>query len=166
MLTGTISGASDEPSTTLNSSSFIVSSSQSAAAAATATSDASCSNGMSSEPMSDTVLMQPGAQFILRGDLLSLIKKNAEAKELVKSSQPLACILQRVRANPGVYYKKYQHNKDLVRFLNLFACRDEQMPPGWEMKCEFDKSDKVFFVDHNSRSTTFIDPRLPLPKST
>lgn len=113
---------------------------------------------------SDPLLRQPGAQFILRGDLLTLIKKNAEAKELVKTSSTLATILQRIRLNPSVYYKKYQHNKDLVRFLNLFANREQPMPPGWEIKCEFEKSDKVFFVDHNSRSTTFIDPRLPLPK--
>ena len=114
----------------------------------------------------DPLLKQPGAQFVMRADLLTLIKKNAEAKELVKSSAPLATILQRVRVNPSVYYKKYQHNKDLVRFLNMFANKDEPMPPGWEIKCEFDKNDKVFFVDHNSRSTTFIDPRLPLLKST
>jgi hypothetical protein len=33
-------------------------------------------------------------------------------------------------------------------------------PIGWESKQ--DRSGKLFFIDHTSRSTTFIDPRLPL----
>jgi hypothetical protein len=69
-------------------------------------------------------------------------------------------MLQKIRSNPLTYYKKYQHNKELVRFLNMFADTKKQLLNGWEMK--YDKNNKVFFVDHNSRSTTFIDPRLPL----
>ena len=68
--------------------------------------------------------------------------------------------MQRIRTNPAVYYKKYQHNKELVKFLNFFSDQNLPLPAGWEMK--YEKNNKVFFVDHNSRSTTFIDPRLPL----
>jgi hypothetical protein len=108
----------------------------------------------------DPLLKQPGAQFVQRVDLHHLIKHNLEAKEFVKQSPTLISILQKIRSNPLVYYKKYQHNKELVKFLNMFSNKSEQLPPGWEMKLEI--TNKLFFVDHNSRSTTFIDPRLPL----
>lgn len=111
---------------------------------------------------SDQILNQPGAQFILREDLSSLIKRNQQAKELLKQSTTLIPILHKIRANPSVYYKKYQHNKELVRLLNTFSNPALPFPSGWESRCE---SNKVFFVDHNSRSTTFIDPRLPLANS-
>ncbi len=114
--------------------------------------------------LNDSLLSQPGAQFILRSDLHHIVKQNPEAKELIKSSQNLIGIIQKVRNNPAFYYKKYQHNKELVKFLNMFADPVQPLPVGWEKKLE--KSSKVFFVDHNSRSTTFIDPRLPLPQAT
>ncbi|RNA02063.1 E3 ubiquitin- ligase [Brachionus plicatilis] len=107
---------------------------------------------------SDQIVNQPGAQFILREDLSALIKRNQQAKDLLKQSTTLIPILHKIRANPGLYYKKYQHNKELVRLLNTFSDPNLPFPPGWESRCE---SSKVFFVDHNSRSTTFIDPRLP-----
>ncbi|CAF0857734.1 unnamed protein product [Brachionus calyciflorus] len=109
---------------------------------------------------SDQLLKQPGALFILRQDLQSLIKRNQSAKDLLKQSSYLIQILQKIRANPSVYYKKYQHNKELVKFLNMFSDPNMPLPAGWETK--YEKNNKVFFVDHNSRSTTFIDPRLPL----
>ena len=108
----------------------------------------------------DLFLKQPGALFIQRPDLQSLIKHNPEAKELVKSSSNLLHILKKIRDNPNVYYKKYQHNKEVVKFLNMFSDARQPLPPGWDMK--YDQNEKVFFVDHNTRSTTFIDPRLPL----
>ncbi|XP_013882502.1 E3 ubiquitin-protein ligase HECW2 [Austrofundulus limnaeus] len=61
------------------------------------------------------------------------------------------------------HFERYQHNRDLVGFLNLFANKQLELPRGWEMK--HDHSGKPFFVDHNSRATTFIDPRLPLQSS-
>lgn len=112
---------------------------------------------------SEQMLNQPGAKFILREDLSSLIKRNQQAKELLKQSSTLILILHKIRANPGVYYKKYQHNKELVRLLNTFSDPNLPFPSGWESRCELNK---VFFVDHNSRSTTFIDPRLPLANSS
>ena len=41
----------------------------------------------------------------------------------------------------------------------MFTDKRQPLPEGWEMK--FEKSSKIFFVDHSSRSTTYIDPRLP-----
>jgi E3 ubiquitin-protein ligase HECW2 len=105
------------------------------------------------------IVTQPGALFLTKTDLNQTLKQNTDAKELIKSSANLTTIIHKIRSNPLVYFKKYQHNKELVRLLNMFAEKTKPMPPGWEMK--FDKNNKVFFVDHNTRSTTFIDPRLP-----
>ncbi|KAL1280982.1 hypothetical protein QQF64_015582, partial [Cirrhinus molitorella] len=41
-----------------------------------------------------------------------------------------------------------------------FADAQLELPRGWEIKT--DPQGKSFFVDHNSRATTFIDPRIPL----
>ncbi|KFO29990.1 E3 ubiquitin-protein ligase HECW2 [Fukomys damarensis] len=92
------------------------------------------------------------------------------------------------------HFERYQHNRDLVGFLNMFANKQLDLPRGWEMKHDhqgkgvwcltpglFRASARfhtaalpqlrelevlsAFFVDHNSRTTTFIDPRLPLQSS-
>lgn len=34
---------------------------------------------------------------------------------------------------------------------------DEPLPSGWEMATDLDG--KIFFVDHNTQQTTWIDPR-------
>jgi hypothetical protein len=114
----------------------------------------------SSNPtLNDSTLKQPGLLFILRPDLQALVKNNLAAKDLIKRSSNLILILQRIKTNPVVYYKKYQHNKELVKFLNMFCDTNMPLPTGWEMK--YERNNKIFFVDHNSKSTTFIDPRLP-----
>lgn len=102
----------------------------------------------------DQLLKQPGAMFILRSDLQSLIKRNQQAKDILKQSSYLIQILQKIRANPAVYYKKYQHNKELVKFLNLFSDPNQPLPAGWETK--FEKNNKIFL------STTIHDLRHSL----
>lgn len=106
------------------------------------------------------LLKQPGLRFITRSDFSNIIKQNPDSRKLTKQSLTLDTMLQKIRSNPIYYYKKYQHNKELVRFLNTFADTKRALPSGWEMK--YDKNNKVFYVDHNTRSTTFIDPRLPI----
>lgn len=32
------------------------------------------------------------------------------------------------------HFERYQHNRDLVTFLNLFANKQLELPRGWEMK--------------------------------
>lgn len=113
----------------------------------------------------DLLLKQPGAVFILRTDLQQLIKQNSQANSLLKQNNNLSNILHKIRVNPPVYYKKYQHNNELVKFLNMFTDTSQALPHGWEIK--YERNSKIFFVDHSSRSTTYIDPRLPLiPQKT
>jgi E3 ubiquitin-protein ligase HECW2 len=45
-----------------------------------------------------------------------------------------------------------------LKLIDFFRCLSGRL--GWESK--IDKTGKQFFIDHTSRSTTFIDPRLPL----
>lgn len=80
----------------------------------------------------------------------------------------------------GHAFDRYQHNRDLVTMLNMFADTGRDLPRGWETK--FDRNGKViikfvlylksslcklclflqqFFIDHTSKTTTFIDPRVP-----
>lgn len=47
----------------------------------------------------------------------------------------------------------------LLRDLNSVNC-DElgPLPPGWEVRSTV--SGRIYFVDHNNRTTQFTDPRL------
>ena len=40
------------------------------------------------------------------------------------------------------HYERYQHNRDLVAFLNMFTNKQLELPRGWEMK--HDQSGKVW----------------------
>lgn len=59
-------------------------------------------------------------------------------------------------------FSRYQHNRDMVAFLNLFADSNKELPEGWEMK--FDKTNSkvtwhliaicIFFVfSHHKKDT-------------
>lgn len=64
-------------------------------------------------------------------------KQNFKVTKSVYSSDVLLDVIT---------YCRYQHNRDLVSFLNLFADTSKELPEGWEMK--FDKNNsKVSLVD-------------------
>ena len=45
------------------------------------------------------------------------------------------------------------------RDLNSVSCEDlGPLPPGWEVRSTV--SGRIYFVDHNNRTTQFTDPRL------
>lgn len=50
------------------------------------------------------------------------------------------------------YFERYQHNRDLVTFLNMFSNKQLELPRGWEMK--HDHTGKVR-VCVNARLFTF-----------
>ena len=41
-------------------------------------------------------------------------------------------------------FERYQHNRDLVALMNIFADKDRDLPPGWEAK--LDRNGKVGVV--------------------
>ncbi|CAL1598403.1 unnamed protein product [Knipowitschia caucasica] len=110
-----------------------------------------------------TLLLQsPSAKFLTSPDFFTVLHSNLSAYRMFTANTCLKHMISKVRRDTH-HFERYQHNRDLVAFLNMFANKQLELPRGWEMKQ--DHTGKTFFVDHNSRATTFIDPRLPLQSS-
>ncbi|XP_026862645.2 E3 ubiquitin-protein ligase HECW2, partial [Electrophorus electricus] len=108
------------------------------------------------------LLQSPGAKFLSSPEFFTVLHSNTSAYRLFTTNTCLKHMISKVRRD-AQHFERYQHNRDLVTFLNLFANKQLELPRGWEMK--HDHAGKPFFVDHNCRATTFIDPRLPLQSS-
>ncbi|XP_058888461.1 E3 ubiquitin-protein ligase HECW2 isoform X2 [Acipenser ruthenus] len=108
------------------------------------------------------LLQSPSAKFLTSPEFFTMLHSNPSAYRMFTSNTCLKHMITKVRRDTH-YFERYLHNRDLVTFLNMFANKQLELPRGWEMK--HDHQGKPFFVDHNCRSTTFIDPRLPLQSS-
>ncbi|XP_073503966.1 E3 ubiquitin-protein ligase HECW2 isoform X2 [Phyllobates terribilis] len=108
------------------------------------------------------LLNSPPVKFLTSPEFFTVLHSNPSAYRMFTNNSCLKHMITKVRRDTH-HFERYQHNRDLVGFLNLFANKQLELPRGWEMK--HDQQSKPFFVDHNSRSTTFIDPRLPLQSS-
>ncbi|KAJ6665234.1 hypothetical protein lerEdw1_004283 [Lerista edwardsae] len=104
----------------------------------------------------DADFHHPNAEFF------TVLHSNPSAYRMFTNNTCLKHMITKVRRDTH-HFERYQHNRDLVGFLNTFANKQLELPRGWEMK--HDHQGKAFFVDHNARTTTFIDPRLPLQSS-
>ncbi|XP_061464154.1 E3 ubiquitin-protein ligase HECW2 isoform X2 [Rhineura floridana] len=110
-----------------------------------------------------TLLLQsPPVKFLISPEFFTVLHSNPSAYRMFTNNTCLKHMITKVRRDTH-HFERYQHNRDLVGFLNMFANKQLELPRGWEMK--HDQQGKAFFVDHNSRATTFIDPRLPLQSS-
>ncbi|XP_062475629.1 E3 ubiquitin-protein ligase HECW2 isoform X1 [Pezoporus occidentalis] len=110
-----------------------------------------------------TLLLQsPPVKFLISPEFFTVLHSNPSAYRMFTNNTCLKHMITKVRRDTH-HFERYQHNRDLVGFLNMFANKQLELPRGWEMK--HDHQGKAFFVDHNSRTTTFIDPRLPLQSS-
>ncbi|KAG1652376.1 E3 ubiquitin-protein ligase HECW2 [Nymphon striatum] len=101
----------------------------------------------------------PAIKFIARPDFLAILQMNDEAHNLYSRSSSLKHMVSKIRRDQSSF-GRYQHNRDLVALLNTFADTSRDLPRGWETK--YDRVGKIFYIDHSSRTTTFIDPRLPV----
>ncbi|KAM8934594.1 E3 ubiquitin-protein ligase HECW2 [Pelodytes ibericus] len=108
------------------------------------------------------LLHSPPVKFLTSTEFFTVLHSNPSAYRMFTNNTCLKHMITKVRRDAH-HFERYQHNRDLVGFLNIFANKQLELPRGWEMK--HDHQSKPFFVDHNSRSTTFIDPRLPLQSS-
>ncbi|XP_053554543.1 E3 ubiquitin-protein ligase HECW2 isoform X2 [Bombina bombina] len=108
------------------------------------------------------LLHSPPVKFLTSPEFFTVLHSNPSAYRMFTNNTCLKHMITKVRRDSH-HFERYQHNRDLVGFLNMFANKQLELPRGWEMK--HDHQSKPFFVDHNSRSTTFIDPRLPLQSS-
>ncbi|XP_061859032.1 E3 ubiquitin-protein ligase HECW2 isoform X3 [Colius striatus] len=110
-----------------------------------------------------TLLLQsPPVKFLISPEFFTVLHSNPSAYRMFTNNTCLKHMITKVRRDTH-HFERYQHNRDLVGFLNMFANKQLELPRGWEVK--HDHQGKAFFVDHNSRTTTFIDPRLPLQSS-
>uniref|UniRef100_UPI00398E998D E3 ubiquitin-protein ligase HECW1-like isoform X2 n=1 Tax=Pristiophorus japonicus TaxID=55135 RepID=UPI00398E998D len=105
------------------------------------------------------LLQSPTVKFITNPEFFTVLHSNNSAYRMFTNSTCLKHMILKIRRDAR-NFERYQHNRDLVTFLNMFADTQLELPRGWEIKT--DQQGKSFFVDHNSRATTFIDPRLPL----
>ncbi|XP_075442698.1 E3 ubiquitin-protein ligase HECW1 isoform X2 [Ascaphus truei] len=107
-----------------------------------------------------TLLLQsPAVKFITNPEFFTVLHANYSAYRVFTNSTCLKHMVLKIRRDAR-NFERYQHNRDLVNFINMFADTRLELPRGWEIKT--DQQGKSFFVDHNSRATTFIDPRIPL----
>uniref|UniRef100_A0A7N4NPF1 HECT-type E3 ubiquitin transferase n=1 Tax=Sarcophilus harrisii TaxID=9305 RepID=A0A7N4NPF1_SARHA len=107
-----------------------------------------------------TLLLQsPAVKFLTNPEFFTVLHANYSAYRTFTNSTCLKHMILKVRRDAR-NFERYQHNRDLVNFINMFADTRLELPRGWEIKT--DQQGKSFFVDHNSRATTFIDPRIPL----
>uniref|UniRef100_H3A600 HECT-type E3 ubiquitin transferase n=1 Tax=Latimeria chalumnae TaxID=7897 RepID=H3A600_LATCH len=107
-----------------------------------------------------TLLLQsPAVKFITNPEFFTVLHANYSAYRVFTNSTCLKHMILKIRRDAR-NFERYQHNRDLVAFINMFADTRLELPRGWEVKT--DQQGKSFFVDHNSRATTFIDPRVPL----
>ncbi|XP_069469406.1 E3 ubiquitin-protein ligase HECW1 isoform X2 [Ambystoma mexicanum] len=120
----------------------------------------------SEEPLSPansqkiTLLLQsPAVKFITNPEFFTVLHANYSAYRVFTNSTCLKHMILKIRRDAR-NFERYQHNRDLVNFINMFADTRLELPRGWEIKT--DQQGKSFFVDHNSRATTFMDPRIPL----
>lgn len=113
----------------------------------------------SSNPKLSHLLQSPAVKFITHPEFFTVLHSNYAAYRMFTSSSCVKHMILKVRRDAR-NFERYQHNRDLVIFLNKFADTQVELPRGWEIKT--DPQGKSFFVDHNSRATTFIDPRIPL----
>ncbi|XP_034028892.1 E3 ubiquitin-protein ligase HECW1 [Thalassophryne amazonica] len=105
------------------------------------------------------LLQSPAVKFVTHPEFFTVLHSNYAAYRMFTTSSCVKHMILKVRRDAR-NFERYQHNRDLVIFFNKFADTQLELPRGWEIKT--DPQGKCFFVDHNSRATTFIDPRIPL----
>ncbi|XP_011056652.1 PREDICTED: E3 ubiquitin-protein ligase HECW2 isoform X2 [Acromyrmex echinatior] len=100
----------------------------------------------------------PPVLFLTRPDFFTVLHTNADAMEVYNRNPSLKHMINRVRRDP-VVFPRYEHNRDLVALINVFADPNKELPRGYESK--LDRTGKRFFICHARKATSFIDPRLP-----
>ncbi|XP_043466659.1 E3 ubiquitin-protein ligase HECW2-like [Leptopilina heterotoma] len=115
-------------------------------------------NNRSEFDTADTTTV-PAVLFLSRPDFFTVLHTNADAMEFYNRNSSLKHIINRIRRDSAVF-PRYEHNRDLVALINLFADLNKDFPVGYESK--LDRNGKRFFINHVKKTTSFIDPRLPM----
>ncbi|XP_069683544.1 E3 ubiquitin-protein ligase HECW2-like isoform X2 [Periplaneta americana] len=93
-----------------------------------------------SQQHSEIMLHMPAVRFISRPDFFSILHMNQEALSLYNRNGSLKHMVSKIRRDPQAF-ERYQHNRDLVTLVNLFADSLRDLPRGWETK--FDRNGKA-----------------------
>lgn len=115
-------------------------------------------NGTTTQLPNHDIYQSPAIKFLSRPDFFSLLHTNQDGLALYNRNGSLKHMISKIRRDMSAF-ERYQHNRDLVAFINFFADPLKELPRGWETK--FDRNGKQFFVDHTNKRTTFMDPRVP-----
>ncbi|KAK4875088.1 hypothetical protein RN001_011510 [Aquatica leii] len=81
----------------------------------------------------DYSLVPPGCRLLTRPDFFTILHMNHEALSLYNRNGTLKHMIVRIRRDPNTF-EKYQHNKDLVALVNMFADTTQELPNGWDAK--------------------------------
>ncbi|XP_049823144.1 E3 ubiquitin-protein ligase HECW2-like isoform X2 [Aethina tumida] len=101
----------------------------------------------------------PGCKLLTRPDFFTVLHMNQEALSLYNKNSTLKHMIVRIRRDP-LMFEKYQHNKDLVALVNLFADPSLDLPVGWDTKK--DRNDKA--PKPPPRSASFVTNPSPMPE--
>lgn len=90
--------------------------------------------------MSFSPVQGPVVRFICRPDFVARVQMIDHPTTLLLGRSSVRHMINRIRRDASTF-ERYQHNRDLVCLLNTFACKERELPPGWESKK--DKNGKV-----------------------
>ncbi|KAL0618998.1 E3 ubiquitin-protein ligase HECW1 [Plecturocebus cupreus] len=83
-----------------------------------------------------TLLLQsPAVKFITNPEFFTVLHANYSAYRVFTSSTCLKHMILKVRRDAR-NFERYQHNRDLVNFINMFADTRLELPRGWEIKTD------------------------------
>ncbi|CAJ0581051.1 unnamed protein product, partial [Mesorhabditis spiculigera] len=98
-------------------------------------------------------------KFLRRADFVNILHANTEALRIYNESQVLRHLVHKLRKSEE-RVDKYEHNREFVLFVNTFADITQPLPTNWQ---ESGSNPKIF-INHGTRKTTLLDPRLPVPQ--
>ena len=88
----------------------------------------------------ELLVQGPVVQFVRRQDFCQRVLQSEHPAALLYNRSSVRHMISRVKRDPTTF-ERYQHNRDLVALLNIFADKDVDLPPGWEAK--LDRNGKV-----------------------
>ncbi|XP_044264975.1 E3 ubiquitin-protein ligase HECW2 isoform X2 [Tribolium madens] len=101
----------------------------------------------------------PGCRLLTRPDFFTILHMNQDALSLYNRNPTLKHMIVKIRRDPAVF-DKYQHNKELVALVNMFADTSSDLPEGWDTKK--DRNAKVPVPPPRPTTTTsFVSTNVP-----
>uniref|UniRef100_A0A1Y1ML87 HECT-type E3 ubiquitin transferase n=1 Tax=Photinus pyralis TaxID=7054 RepID=A0A1Y1ML87_PHOPY len=110
----------------------------------------------------DFSLASPGCRLLTRPDFFTILHMNQEALSLYNRNATLKHMIVRIRRDPNAF-EKYQHNKDLVALVNMFADTSQDLPNGWDAKKDRNAKAPVPPPRPNTATTFVPNSSLEVP---